>query len=102
MIMQVNSEDLIFDVSLSRICEKTVVHLTLPALLAQLDVHPTGDQEVVGLTPWIGNILSWRFDHEIFSIVILSLPLIQEGQLSISGERMCSILVNHLEIKPAQ
>ena len=27
----------------------------------------------------------------------ISLPLIQEGQLSVSGERMCTILVNHLE-----
>ena len=36
-------------------------------------------------------------DHEIFSTVILSLPLIQEGQLSVSGERMCTILVNRLE-----
>ena len=36
-------------------------------------------------------------DHEIFSTVILSLPLFQEGQLSISGERMCTILVNRLE-----
>ena len=36
-------------------------------------------------------------DHEIFSTVILSLPLIQEGQLSVSGERMCTILVNCLE-----
>ena len=36
---------------------------------------------------------------EIFSTVILSLPLIQEGQLSVSGERMCTILVNHLEDK---
>ena len=35
--------------------------------------------------------------HEIFSTVILSLPLIQEGQLSVSGERMCTILVNRLE-----
>ena len=26
-------------------------------------------------------------DHEIFSTVILSLPLIQEGQLSVSGEK---------------
>ena len=53
------------------------------------------------------NILSWRsggrqhsfveIDHEIFSTVILSLPLIQEGQLSVSGERMCTILVNRLE-----
>ena len=32
-----------------------------------------------------------------FSMVILSLPLIQEGQLSVSGERMCTILVNCLE-----
>ena len=40
-----------------------------------------------------------EIDHEICSTctVILSLPLIQEGQLSVSGERMCTILVNHLE-----
>ena len=38
-----------------------------------------------------------EIDHEIFSVVILSLPLIQEGQLSVSGERMCRILVNCLE-----
>ena len=45
----------------------------------------------------VGNILSWRFDHEIFSIVILSLLLIQEGQLSVSGKRIWTILDNHLE-----
>ena len=38
-----------------------------------------------------------EIDHEIFSTVILSLPLIQEGQLSVSGERMCTILLNRLE-----
>ena len=38
-----------------------------------------------------------EIDHEIFSKVFLSLPLIQEGQLSVSGERMCTILVNSLE-----
>ena len=58
----------------------------------------TGDQEVAGSTPAeVGNILSWRFEYEIFSTVILSLPLIQEGQLSVSGERMCTILVIRLE-----
>ena len=36
-------------------------------------------------------------DHKIFSMVILSFLLIQEGQLSVSGERMCTILVNRLE-----
>ena len=38
-----------------------------------------------------------EIDHEIFSTFILSLPLIHEGQLSVSGERMCTILVNRLE-----
>ena len=38
-----------------------------------------------------------EIDHEIFSTVILSLPLILEGQLSVSGERMCTILVNRFE-----
>ena len=41
----------------------------------------------------------------LYSTVILSLPLIQEGQLAvsgermctISGERMCTILVNRFE-----
>ena len=63
--------------------------------------RPTGEQGVAGSTPTeVGNILLWTFfrgDREIFSMVILSLPLIQEGQLSVSGERMCTILVNRLE-----
>ena len=29
-----------------------------------------------------------EIDHEIFSAVILSLPMIQVGQLSVSGDRM--------------
>ena len=33
----------------------------MPALVAQLDARPTGDQEVAGSTPAkVGNILSWR------------------------------------------
>ena len=54
---------------------------------------PTGDQEVAGSTP--AEVM--EIGHEIFSMVILSLWLIQEGQLSVSGERMCTILVNCLE-----
>ena len=64
----------------------------MPASVAQLDARPTRDQEVAGSTPdEVGNI------REIFSTVILFIPLIQEGQLSVSGERMCTILVNCLE-----
>ena len=56
----------------------------LPASVAQLDGGPTGDQEVAGSTPTgSGQHSSLRFDHELFSLVILSLPLIQERQLSV-------------------
>ena len=33
-------------------------------------------------------ILSLRFGHEKISMTILSFPLIQEGKLSVTGERM--------------
>ena len=39
------------------------------------------------------NILLWRLvkiGHEILSTAILSLPLIQVGQLSVTGEWMCT------------
>ena len=68
-----------------------------PASVAQLDA-PSDWRPGRGFNPRRG----WRhsfveIDHEIFSTVILSLPLIQEGELSVSGERMCTILVNRLE-----
>ena len=48
-----------------------------PALVIQLDARPTCDQEAASSTPaGVGNILLWRFDHELFSTVILSRPLI--------------------------
>ena len=68
-----------------------------PALVAQMR-RPTGDQEVAGSTPARGQQHSFvEIDHEIFSMVILPLPLIQKVQLSVSGERICTILVNRLE-----
>ena len=66
--------------------------------MAQLDAHLTGDQEIAGSTPArSATFFLWRFDHEILSTVFLSLPLIQEGQLSVCDERMCTILVNRLQ-----
>ena len=51
-----------------------------------------------GFNPRRGRQHSFvEIDHEIFSTVILSLPLTQEGQLSVYGERMCTILVNRLK-----
>ena len=65
--------------------------------LAQLDVHQTGDQEIAdltlaGLATFFHEDWSWNI-----SKVFLFLLLFQEGQLQVSGERMCTILVNHLE-----
>ena len=69
-----------------------------PALVAQLDAPSDWRPGGCGFNPRRGRQHSFvEIDHEIFSTVILSLPLIQEGQLSVSGERMCTILVNRLE-----
>ena len=52
--------------------------------MAESDSRPTGDQE--GSIPAGSREHSFvESDHEIFSMVSLSLPLIQEGQLSASG-----------------
>ena len=69
-----------------------------PALVAQLDAPSDWRPGGHGFNPRQGWQHSFvGIDHEIFSTVILSLPLIQEGQLSVSGERMCTELVNCLE-----
>ena len=40
--------------------------------------------------PHVRHILLWRLGHENISTAILPLPLIQERQLSVTGERMCT------------
>ena len=40
--------------------------------------------------PHVRHILSWRLGHENISTAILPLPLIQEEQLPVTGERMCT------------
>ena len=72
--------------------------ITKYSSLTQLDARSDWRPGGCGFNPRRGRQHSFvEIDHEIFSTVILSLPLIQEGQLSVSGERMCTILVNHLE-----
>ena len=75
------------------------VYITLlSASVAQLDVPSDWRPGGRGFNPRRGRQHSFvEIDHEIFSTVIPSLPLIQEGQLSVSGQRMCTILVNRLE-----
>ena len=84
---------------LLNVCTCTRVHThMLPASVVQLDAPSDWRPGGRGFNPRRGRQHSFvEIDHEIFSTVILSLPLIQEGQLSVSGERMCTILVNRLE-----
>ena len=68
------------------------------ASVAQLDAPSDWRPGGRGFNPRWGRQHSFvEIDHEIFSTVILSLPLTQEGQLSVSGKRMCTILVNRFE-----
>ena len=70
----------------------------LTASVAQLDAPSDWRPGGRGFNPSPGWQHSFmEIDREIFSMVILSLLLIQEGQLSVSGKRMCTILVNRLE-----
>ena len=43
-----------------------------------------------GFDPHVRHILSWKLGHEKISTAILPLPLIQEEQLSVTGERICN------------
>ena len=74
------------------------IHPVSPASVAQLDALSDWRPGGRGFNPRRGRQHSFvEIDHEIFSTVILSLPLIKEGQLSVSGKRVCTILVNRLE-----
>ena len=58
------------------------IYSQVPASVAQLDAPSDWRPGGCGLNPRQGQQHSFvEIDHEIFSTVILSLPLIQEGQL---------------------
>ena len=48
--------------------------------------HASGPE----FNPHVWHILSWRLGHENISTAILPLQLIQEEQLSVTGEKMCT------------
>ena len=59
-------------------------------MLARSDARMAWQADGYGFDPHAWHILSWRFDHEKNSTTILFLPMIQEGQLSVTGIRMCT------------
>ena len=50
----------------------------------------------------VRHILSWRLGHETNSTAILPLPLIQEEQLSVTGEIKCALSTGKLPRRLAQ
>ena len=67
------------------------------ASVAQLDAPSDWRPGGRGFSPRRGRQQSFvEIDHEIFSTVILSLPLIQEGQLSVSGARPVNLWLGKL------
>ena len=59
--------------------------ISLPGVVARSEARLLGMRPVADSTLTAGT-LSW----EEISTTIISLPLIQEGQLSVTGERMCT------------
>ena len=58
----------------------------LKASSAQSDAHLIGNHGVLGSIPTGSSNSSFmEIDHEIFSTVIISLPVIPEGQLLVSA-----------------
>ena len=64
----------------------TVKETTILKTVAQLVTSPTADPLVV--SPLVRSHTFVEIDHKIICTVILLLPLIQEGLLSVTGESM--------------
>ena len=69
--------------------DRHVLHDMLPGAVARSEAYSLGMQ-VAPFDPHVRHILSWRLGHENISTATLPLPLIQEEQLSVTGERTCT------------
>ena len=61
-----------------------------PGAIARSEACSLGMQAAPVFDPHVWHIPSWRLAHENISTAILCLPLIQEEQLSVTGERLCT------------
>ena len=64
--------------------------IPLPGVVARSDTCPPGRWSVADSTLTSGTHSWEEIGHEKNSTTIISLPLIQEGQLSVTCERMCT------------
>ena len=70
-------------------CDKPTI--LYPGAVARSEACPLGMQAAAEFDPHVRHILSWSLGHENISTAILPLPLIQEEQWSVTGERMCTM-----------
>ena len=71
--------------------------------MAQLHARPTGDEAVVGLTSaGFATFFHGDLNHDIFSTVIFSLPLIHKGQLQFLAKECAQYWLTAYKTKPAQ
>ena len=66
------------------------IHVDVLDAVARSEASSLGMHVAPEFDPHVQHILSWRPGHENISTAILPLPLIQEEQLSDTGERMCT------------
>ena len=69
---------------------KISIAVLRPGAVARLEASLLDKQAAPEFDPHVWHIFSWRSGHEKISTAILPLPLIQEEQLSVTGERMCT------------
>ena len=75
--------------------------ISLPGVVARSDAHPPGMRPVADSIHTPGTHSWEQIGHKKISTTIVSLPLIQEGQLSVTGERMCTYDTGKLPRRPA-
>ena len=64
--------------------------ISLPGMVARSDERPPGMRPIADSTLTSGTHSWEEIGYEKVSTTIISLPLFQEGQLSVTGERMCT------------
>ena len=70
--------------------------------MAQFDARTNGDQEVAGLIPAGLATFFWEIDHDIFSTVTFTLPLIHEGSCQFLAKECAQYWLIVERTKPAQ
>ena len=78
--------------------------ISLPGVVhvARSEARSLGMRPVADSTLTSGTNSWEEIGHEKYSTTIISLPLIQEGQLSVTGERMCTNDTGKLPIRLAR